>query len=58
MSKPFFKSLPSDFVNPFKGRNPEQVWKELQPNARPVSKEEMTEIKKKANRLQKGDMGN
>lgn len=55
MSKYTSKSLPSDFVNPFKGRNPDEVWKELQCSSRPLSKEEETKIIQEANRLQKED---
>lgn len=33
--------LPPDFKNPFKGRNPDEVWKELKQNAKHISREEM-----------------
>ncbi len=35
------KKLPSDFDNPFQGRNPDEVWQELRKNAKPISREEM-----------------
>ena len=34
------QSLP-DFINPFDGRDPEEVWKELKAKAKPITKEEL-----------------
>ncbi len=33
-------TLPPDFHNPFEGRNPDEVWKELNKGSRPISREE------------------
>ncbi len=33
-------TLPSDFQNPFEGRNPDEVWQELGEKAEPISREE------------------
>ncbi|HWZ21642.1 MAG TPA: hypothetical protein VNW06_03250 [Cytophagaceae bacterium] len=33
--------LSSDFKNPFDGRNPEEVWKELKEKSKPITREEL-----------------
>lgn len=39
--------------NPFKGRNAEEVWKEISKNSKPISKEEAYRKMKEAARMQK-----
>lgn len=53
MAKMTSKQLPDDFINPFKGRNPDEVWKELMKNAKPISKDEEADIIANAKSLQK-----
>jgi hypothetical protein len=35
------KPLPADLHNPFEGRNPEEMWKELKKDAKHISREEL-----------------
>jgi hypothetical protein len=37
-------SLPPDFINPFEGRNPDEVWAELKKNAKHISREGMIRL--------------
>lgn len=36
--------LPPDFINPFEGRNPDEVWEELKQNAKHITREEMLRL--------------
>lgn len=40
MAKPKKKPLPADVYNPFKGRDPQEVWKEISGKTTPISREE------------------
>lgn len=35
--------LSADFINPFLGRNPEEVWKELKDKSTPINKSTLME---------------
>lgn len=35
------RPLPPDFINPFEGRNRDEVWKELDKYSKHISREEM-----------------